>query len=154
MSLYYSKNITAQYDSSNESGGFGALKSDSTHHFFRNACTKSGSLRFSQFSGCWLISSVYIIMNFDFPFVRLFGVRQFCYYPYLPGDPASSNISRVSDTLITPHYWSRKCWNEGQRSTIKYTVRNFDFYLFLYWRRTVFFMWFFFILYCYYLYFL
>ena len=29
-----------------------ALKSDSTHHFFRNACTKSESLRFSQFSGC------------------------------------------------------------------------------------------------------
>jgi nitrogen fixation-related uncharacterized protein len=26
----------------NESGRFGALKSDSTHHFFRNACTKSG----------------------------------------------------------------------------------------------------------------
>jgi hypothetical protein len=23
-----------------------------THHFFGNACTKSGSLRFSQFSGC------------------------------------------------------------------------------------------------------
>ena len=33
-------------------GRFGALKSDSTHHFFRNACTKSGSIRFSQFSGC------------------------------------------------------------------------------------------------------
>jgi hypothetical protein len=43
-----------------------ALKSDSTHHFFRYACTKSGSLRFSQFSGCWLILSVYIIMSFDF----------------------------------------------------------------------------------------
>ena len=28
------------------------LKSDSIHPFFRNACTKSGSLRFSQFSGC------------------------------------------------------------------------------------------------------
>jgi hypothetical protein len=28
------------------------LKSDSTHHFFRNACTKSGSLQFSQFSDC------------------------------------------------------------------------------------------------------
>jgi hypothetical protein len=27
--------------SRNERGGFGALKSDSTHHFFRNACTKS-----------------------------------------------------------------------------------------------------------------
>ena len=48
---------------------------DSTHHFFRNACTKSGSLRFSQFSGCWLILSVYILMSFDFPFVRLFGVQ-------------------------------------------------------------------------------
>ena len=36
----------------NENGRFGALKSDSTHHFFRNASTKSGSLRFSQFSGC------------------------------------------------------------------------------------------------------
>jgi hypothetical protein len=49
-----------------------ALKSDSTHHFFRNACTKSGSLRFSQFSGCWLILSVYTLMSFDFPFVRLY----------------------------------------------------------------------------------
>jgi hypothetical protein len=27
-------------------------KSDLTHHFFRNACTKSRSLRFSQFSSC------------------------------------------------------------------------------------------------------
>ena len=59
---------------------------DSTHHFFRNACTKSGSLRFSQFSGCWLILSVYILMSFDFPFGKLFGVRLFCYYPYLPSD--------------------------------------------------------------------
>ena len=33
------------------------------------------SLRFSQFSGCWLILSVYIIMSFDIPFVRLIGVR-------------------------------------------------------------------------------
>ena len=54
--------------SRNESGRFGALKSYSTHHFFRNACTKSGSLRFSQFYGCWLILSVYILMSFDFPF--------------------------------------------------------------------------------------
>ena len=61
--------------SRNERGRFGAFKSDSTHHFFRNTCTKSGSLRFSQFSGCWLILSVYILMSFDFPFVRLFGVR-------------------------------------------------------------------------------
>ena len=52
-----------------------ALKFDSTHYFFRNASAKSGSLRFSQFSGCWLIFFVYILMSFDFPFVRLFGVR-------------------------------------------------------------------------------
>ena len=29
----------------------------------------------SQAYGCWLILSVYIIMSFDFPFIRLFGVR-------------------------------------------------------------------------------
>ena len=26
--------------------------------------------------------SVNILMSFDFPFVRLLGVRKFCYYPY------------------------------------------------------------------------
>ena len=67
--------VTAETLSRNERGRFGALKSDSTYHFFRNACTKSRSLRFSQFSGCWLILSVYILMSFDFPFVRLLGVR-------------------------------------------------------------------------------
>ena len=44
--------VTAGAFERNERWGFGALKSDSTHHFFRNACTKSGSLQFSQFSGC------------------------------------------------------------------------------------------------------
>ena len=36
----------------NESERFGAVKSDEIQHFFRNARTKSGQLRFSQFSGC------------------------------------------------------------------------------------------------------
>ena len=54
--------VSATISISHESGRFGALKSDSTHHFFRNTCTKSGSLRFS---GCWLILSVYILMRFD-----------------------------------------------------------------------------------------
>jgi hypothetical protein len=46
-------NNTAVTVSDKTTGSFeSALKSDSTHHFFRNACTKSGSLRFSQFSGC------------------------------------------------------------------------------------------------------
>ena len=39
----------------------------------KDRTTLSRILRFSQFSGCWLILSVYIIMSFDFPFVRLFG---------------------------------------------------------------------------------
>jgi hypothetical protein len=53
----------------------GAQLTPNIRRLYLNACTKSGSLRFSQFSGCWLILSVYIIMSFDFPFVRLFGVR-------------------------------------------------------------------------------
>ena len=59
----------------NGSGRFGAVKSDSTLHFFGNACTKSGPLRFSQFSGCWLILSVYWLMSFAFAFGRLLGVQ-------------------------------------------------------------------------------
>ena len=78
---------------------FGALKSDSPHHFFRNACTKSGSLRFSQFSSCWLILSVYILMSFEFPFVRLFGVRLFCYYPYLHNTEYNHIIYAKDPTL-------------------------------------------------------
>ena len=45
-------NVRGEYSFWNGSGGFGAVKCDSTHHFFGNACTKSGPLRFSQFSGC------------------------------------------------------------------------------------------------------
>jgi hypothetical protein len=71
---------------------------------FRNACTKSGSLRFSQFSGCWLILSVYIIMSFDFPFVRLFGVRSFCYYLYLHHPSLRHGPDKVSP-LSTGHIW-------------------------------------------------
>jgi hypothetical protein len=66
--LFIIVSAETEYLNRNESGRFGALKSDSTNHFFRNACTKSGSLRFSQFSGCWLILSVYIIMSFEFSF--------------------------------------------------------------------------------------
>jgi hypothetical protein len=64
----------------NESGRFGALKSDSTHHFFRNACTKS--LRFSQFSGCWLILKIldifdfFIFIHFHYKMHRLYFFLQ------------------------------------------------------------------------------
>jgi hypothetical protein len=44
-----------------------------SHNIVHNPCEHSRSLRFSQFSGCWLIVSVYIITSLDFPFVRLFG---------------------------------------------------------------------------------
>ena len=92
------------------------LKSDSTHHFFRNACTKSGSLRFSQFSGCWLILSVYIIMSFDFPFVRLLGVRYFCYYPYFLYNIHMTTVYTQYLILSTP--WSHK--------TYTYTTTGID----------------------------
>jgi hypothetical protein len=50
---------------------------------FRKKCLyQVRVITFSQFSGCWLLLSVYILMSFDIPFVRLFGVRYFCYYPY------------------------------------------------------------------------
>ena len=64
-----------------ESTRFGALKSHSTHHFFGNACTKSGLLRFSQFSGCWLILSVYILMSSEFGNFVIILIRsgRFCH---------------------------------------------------------------------------
>jgi hypothetical protein len=77
--------------SRNERGRFGALKSDSNHHFFRNACTKSGSLRFS---GCWLILSVYILMSFDFPFVRLCSI--YCH----------NTQNRRADLLVRRYEWT------------------------------------------------
>ena len=97
--------VTAALLNRHESGRFGAVKSDSTHHFFGNACTKSGSLRFFQFSGCWLILSVYILMSFDIPFGRLFGVGKFCYYPYCILNKVlyicskSSNVPRWATTM-------------------------------------------------------
>ena len=42
---------------------FVALKSDSTHHFFRNACTKSGSLRFSVFQ---LLTDFVCLYTYEF----------------------------------------------------------------------------------------
>jgi hypothetical protein len=72
-------------------GGFLWFQSDSTHHFFGNACTKSGSLRFSQFSGCWLILSVYILMSFDFPLEDCSEFGNFV-------------ITLISSTNKTDHY--------------------------------------------------
>jgi hypothetical protein len=46
------KNVDKEFSARELVVSFGALKSDSTHHLLRKACTKSGSLRFSQFSGC------------------------------------------------------------------------------------------------------
>ena len=35
-------------------------------------------------------------MSFDFPFVRLFGVRSFCYYPYLDFSENAKNVQTLS----------------------------------------------------------
>jgi hypothetical protein len=96
----------------NESGKT-SLKSNSTHHFFRNACTKSGSLRFSQFCGCWLILSVYIIVSFDFPFVRLFGEKNSWHfwllylYTFSLYENASLIIFSAETEYISTRYWYR-----------------------------------------------
>jgi hypothetical protein len=90
-------------------GGNGALKSDSTHHFFRNACTKSGSLRFSQFIDCWLILSVYILMSFDFPFVRLLSSVILLLPLLTQKTPYSNLLNKVFSTFqlisIAILYW-------------------------------------------------
>jgi hypothetical protein len=47
-----SSSLTLTHDFRNPGSWEPLSRNDSTHHFIRNACTKSGSLRFSQFSGC------------------------------------------------------------------------------------------------------
>ena len=49
----------------NESGKFGALKSDSTHHFFRNACTKSGRV-ITVFTVFRLLTDFVCLYNYEF----------------------------------------------------------------------------------------
>jgi hypothetical protein len=62
--IYFDKILVSEYKLyRNESGRFGALKSDSTHHFFRNACTKSRSLRFSVFR---LLTDFVCLYNYEF----------------------------------------------------------------------------------------
>jgi hypothetical protein len=58
-----------------------SLKSDSTHHFFRNACTKSGSLRFSVFR---LLTDFVCLYTCEFWLSLWKIVRSsvICYYPY------------------------------------------------------------------------
>ena len=49
----------------NKSGKFGALKSDSTHHFFRNACTKSGRV-ITVFTVFRLLTDFVCLYNYEF----------------------------------------------------------------------------------------
>jgi hypothetical protein len=88
--------------SCNESGSFGALKSDSTHHFLRNACTKSGSLRFSQFSCCWLILSVYIrLISFSHIYIPVNSMRTSpCMYPNIFFSISCTGPRNFAITLI------------------------------------------------------
>jgi hypothetical protein len=101
--------------SRNESGRFGALKSDSTHHFFRNACTKSGSLRFSQFSGCWLILCLY---TYDF-WLSLCKIVRSSVILLLP--------------LFTPNFWWSLCCSFFKNSFWLYCFCLLVFVLSLVW---------------------
>jgi hypothetical protein len=74
---------------------------DSTHHFFRNACTKSGSLRFSQFSGCWLILSVYVLMSFDLsPSTTTSPLKYFNYESKCQKHSYVTHWQKISLTLL------------------------------------------------------
>jgi hypothetical protein len=68
--------VTAGTFQRNESGKFDALKSDSTQNLFLEMPVPSQDhYGFHSFLVVGLILSVYILMSFDFPFGRLFGVR-------------------------------------------------------------------------------
>ena len=54
------------------------LSFNSTHHFFRNVCTKSGSLQFSQFSGCSLICLFIYLWVLTFPLGDCSEFGNFC----------------------------------------------------------------------------
>jgi hypothetical protein len=88
--------VTAEPLTRKESGKFGVLKSDSTHHFFRNACTKSGSLRFHSF------------LVFDW----------FCLFIYLWVWLSLCKIVRSSVILLLPLFIKRG------RSWISFTSLN------------------------------
>ena len=110
--------------SRSESGRFGALKSDSTHHFFRNVCTKSGSLRFSVFrlltdfvclynnefwlSLCKIVRSSVILL---LPLFTMFCVMSHACYGLLYMRYPQCIISRsmISHALSAMHYAIHCC---------------------------------------------
>jgi hypothetical protein len=51
------------------------------------------------------------LMSFDFPFVRLFGVREFCYYPYLVNHKPLKNTRLVGTFPTIQHQYpeSKRC---------------------------------------------
>jgi hypothetical protein len=73
--------------SRNESGGFGALKSDSTHHFFRNACTNY---------------QVRVITVFRFPVVDWFCLFIYLWVLTFP----LQDCSEFGNFVITLMYYS------------------------------------------------
>jgi hypothetical protein len=79
--------------SRNERGRFGALKSDSTHHFFRNTCTKSMNLskwnyihiqicRYSLYINMFWIRVITKLPNSEQSYKGKVKTHKFCYYPY------------------------------------------------------------------------
>ena len=110
----------------NESGRFGTIKSDSTHHFFRNACTKSGSLQFSQFSSCWLILSVCwfefwlslwkIARCLVILLLPLLIYTRFKQFDYISSDTRPSIIC-LRDTACT--FVTSSAWNAGKTWSLR-----------------------------------
>ena len=67
----------------NGSGRFDAVKSDSTHHFLGNACTKSGPLRFYQV--LLLLTDIVCWLTYEFSpsLWKIARCSVICYFPYL-----------------------------------------------------------------------
>ena len=95
------------------------LKSESSHHFFRNAYAKSGSLRFSQLSGCWLILSVYILMSSVILLLPLLMLMNFnvlmlndldYFPPKTPYFDTTMWFTRLAHPYIAYKYFEIKAW--------------------------------------------
>jgi hypothetical protein len=108
-----------------------ALKSDLTHHFFRNTCTKSGSLRFSQFFGCWLILSVYIIMSFNFRSSVILLLPLFIIISTLLNQSINQSLNQANNQSInqsTKYIYTvkhHKCSNSNSLLTLNITVHQY-----------------------------
>ena len=74
--------VTAEPLSRNESGRFGTLKSDSTHHFFRKCLYQARVI--TVFTVFWLLTDFVYLYNYEFwlSLCKIVRSSVICYYSY------------------------------------------------------------------------